>query len=252
MESNYLEKSYVFDIQGIDFAGKNISLKRNINLARYNDYETEAKSVDWKVRCDSEDTEFDIVSYRLLKTFYDRFILTATSDGLNRYEKILGIDAGEKSLEERRREVFFLWNKQIRYTDRSMRAMLDVLLGPGNYEMTLLYNEYGIMIEILVNKSLNLDEFYEMLRKDILPANLDIELRIKIVDTLVIKDKTNVYTCPFYPVGYFHQCGTIFKHQYTGTRVKTGIKLPNKSNVREQRTWITNEPTTGHARGGKR
>lgn len=252
MASNYLEKSYVFDLDGIDFSGKKIQLKRNVDLAQYNDYETEAKSIDWRIRCDSENLEFDIASYRVLKTFFDRFILTATSDGLSRYEKILGIKPGKKTLDERRREVFFLWNKQIRYTDRSMRAMLDVLLGKTNYRMNLYYNEYGIMIEILVNKSLNLDEFYEMLRKDILPANLDIELRIKIVDTLVIKDKTNVYTCPFYPVGYFHQCGTIFKHQYTGTRVKTGIKLPNKSNVREQKTWITNEPTTGHTRGGKR
>ena len=71
-------------------------------------------------------------------------------------------------------------------------------------------------------------------------------------EDIVIKDKTNVYTCPFYPVGYFHQCGTIFKHQYTGTKVKTGVKLPNGSNVREQRIWNVNEPTTGHTRGGKR
>lgn len=252
MASNYLEKSYVFDLDGIDFSGKKIQLKRNVDLAKYNDYETEAKSIDWRVRCDSEDKEFDTLSFRILKTFYDRFILTSTSDGLARYEKILGIDGDNKRLEERRKKVFLLWNKQIRYTDRSLRAMLDVIFGNGNYNMTLFYNEYGIMIEILVNKSLNLDEFYEMLRKDILPANLDIELRIRIVNSLLIKDKTNVYTCPFYPVGYFHQCGTIFKHQYTGTRVKTGIKLPNKSNVREQRTWITNEPTTGHTRGGKR
>lgn len=252
MENKFLEKSYIFDIRDVDFSGKNITLTRNIDLAKYNDYETEAKSVDWKVRCDSEDIEFDNVSFRILKTFYDRFILTATGEGLGRYESILGIKGDKKSLVERRREVFFLWNKQIRYTDRTMRAMLDVLFGSGNYNMTLIYKEYGFILEILVNRNLNLDDLYYMLRKDILPANLDIELRIKIVNTLVLRDKTDVYTCPFYPVGYFHQCGTIFKHQYTGTRVKTEIKLPNKTNVREQRTWITNEPTTGHERGGKK
>ena len=252
MENSFLEKSYIFNIDGIDFSGKNITLKRNIDLARYNDYETEAKSVDWKVRCDSEDIEFDTVSYRLLKTFYDRFILSATSEGLERYEAILGIKGQGKSLNERRRRVFFLWNKQIRYTDRTMRLMLNMLFGSGGYEMTLLYNEYGFILEILLNRNLNLDDLYHILRKDILPANLDIELRIRILDSLVFRDKTDVYTCPFYPVGYFHQCGTIFKHQYTGSKVKTAVKLSNKTNVREQRIWNVNEPTTGNTRGGKR
>lgn len=35
MASNYLEKSYVFDLDGIDFSGKKIQLKRNVDLAQY-------------------------------------------------------------------------------------------------------------------------------------------------------------------------------------------------------------------------
>ena len=208
MDNKFLEESYVFDIQGIDFTGKNIRLKRNINLAKYNDYETEAKSVDWKVRCNSEDTEFDIVSYRLLKTFCDRFILTATSDGLSRYEKILGIDPGKKSLDERRREVFFLWNKQIRYTDRSMRAMLDVLLGKSNYRMFLYYNEYGIEIEVFVGKSYKADGSLYKIVRQIIPANLDISIKYGFVSGLVLKTQYGDYTYPPYLCGE-ELCGDI-------------------------------------------
>lgn len=182
MASNYLEKSYVFDLDGIDFSGKKIQLKRNVDLAKYNDYETEAKSIDWRVRCDSENLDFDIINYRILKTFFDRFILTATSDGLSRYEKILGIKPGKKTLDERRREVFFLWNKQIRYTDRSMRAMLDVLLGKTNYRMNLYYNEYGFEITVFCEGEVNFDlgDLQKKVRR-IIPANLTQFIRVRLI-----------------------------------------------------------------------
>ena len=208
MASNYLEKSYVFDLDGIDFSGKKIQLKRNVDLAQYNDYETEAKSIDWRIRCDSENLEFDIASYRVLKTFFDRFILTATGDGLARYEKILGIDPGKKSLDERRREVFFLWNKQIRYTDRSMRAMLDVLLGKSNYRMFLYYNEYGIEIEVFVGKSYKADGSLYKIVRQIIPANLDISIKYGFVSGLVLKTQYGDYTYPPYLCGE-ELCGDI-------------------------------------------
>ena len=245
MENNFLEKSYIFNSDNVDFSGKVITLKRNIKLAKYNDYETEAKSIDWQVRCDSEDREFDTLSFRILKTFYDRFILTATSDGLSRYEKILGINGDNKSLEERRKKVFLLWNKQIRYTDRSLRAMLDVIYGSGNYNMTLFYNEYGIMIEILANRSLNLNELYSMLRKDILPVNLEIELRIKAINGLVFREKTDAYTNRLYPVSTYHQCGSIYKHQYVGKKINSNIKLPNGARNRSNRKVFVGERKAG-------
>lgn len=207
MASNYLEKSYVFDLDGIDFSGKKIQLKRNVDLAKYNDYETEAKSIDWRIRCESENLEFDIASYRVLKTFFDRIILTATGDGLSRYEKILGIDPGKKTLDERRREVFFLWNKQIRYTDRSMRAMLDVLLGKTNYRMKLIYNEYELEVELLINNKFKDYGIYKELR-EIIPANLGISIKYGFVSSLVLRTQYGDYVNPQYLCGE-EKCGDI-------------------------------------------
>lgn len=208
MASNYLEKSYVFDLDGIDFSGKKIKLKRNVDLAKYNDYETEAKSIDWRIRCDSENLEFDIASYRVLKTFFDRFILTATSDGLSRYEKILGIDPGKKTLDERRREVFFLWNKQIRYTDRSMRAMLDVLLGKTNYRMNLYYHEYGFEIEVFAKKGYQDDGSLYKIVRQIIPANLDISVKYGFAGEMDLITRYGTYNYPAFLCGE-HPCGDI-------------------------------------------
>ena len=190
MASNYLEKSYVFDLDGIDFSGKKIQLKRNVDLAKYNDYETEAKSIDWRVRCDSENLDFDIINYRILKTFFDRFILTATSDGLNRYEKILGIEPGKnESLEDRRKRVYLLWNKKIRWTHRTFLKWLDVYLGKDNYKLSLDYDKYGIEIEVTIKESIyfDLDDF-KMQVRDIIPANLAQFIRIKF-----LRDQTIYY-----------------------------------------------------------
>ena len=208
MASNYLEKSYVFDLDGIDFSGKKIQLKRNVDLSKYNDYETEAKSIDWRVRCDSENLDFDIINYRILKTFFDRFILTATSDGLSRYEKILGIKPGKKSLDERRREIFFLWNKQIRYTDRSMRAMLDVLLGKTNYRMNLYYNEYDFEIEVFVKKGYQDDGSLYKIVRQIIPANLDIYIKYGFAEEMDLITRYGTYNYPAFLCGE-HPCGDI-------------------------------------------
>lgn len=208
MASNYLEKSYVFDLEGMDFSGKKIQLKRNVDLAKYNDYETEAKSIDWRVRCDSENLDFDIINYRILKTFFDRFILTATGDGLSRYEKILGIKPSKKTLDERRREVFFLWNKQIRYTDRSMRAMLDVLLGKTNYRMNLYYHEYGFEIEVFAKKGYQDDGSLYKIVRQIIPANLDISVKYGFAGEMDLITRYGTYNYPAFLCGE-HPCGDI-------------------------------------------
>lgn len=83
-------------------------------------------------------------------------------------------------------------------------------------------------------------------------AGVRILFEINYKDKLILTEDTNAFTSPFYPVGKIHKCGTIFKHQYTGKKVNSNIKIPNGTAVRSQRTWSVNEPKTGHTRGGKR
>lgn len=177
-----IEKLWYFDTEE-DFSGRSLSLSRKVDLKSYNDYETIGKSPDWIDWSDSESLEFDFVAKRILKIYADRFILQASEYGIGRYEKILGIEPGKnESLEERRKRVYLLWNKKIRWTHRTFLKWLDVYLGKDNYKLSLDYDKYGIEIDVIIKESLyfDLDDLGRQVR-DIIPANLTQFIRIKFI-----------------------------------------------------------------------
>lgn len=177
-----IEKLWYFDTEE-DFSGRSLSLSRKVDLKSYNDYETIGKSPDWIDWTDSESLEFDFVAKRILKIYADKFILQASEYGIGRYEKILGIEPGKnESLEERRKRVYLLWNKKIRWTHRTFLRWLDVYLGKDNYKLSLDYDKYGIEIDVTIKGSLyfDLDDLARQVR-DIIPANLTQFIRIKFI-----------------------------------------------------------------------
>lgn len=177
-----IEKLWYFDTEE-DFSGRSLSLSRKVDLKSYNDYETIGKSPDWIDWTDSESLEFDFVAKRILKIYADKFILQASEYGISRYERILGIEPGKnESLEDRRKRVYLLWNKKIRWTHRTLLKWLDVYLGKGNYKLSLDYDNYGIEIDVTIKESLyfDLDDLSRQVR-DIIPANLTQFIRIKFV-----------------------------------------------------------------------
>lgn len=184
-----IEKLWYFDTEE-DFSGRSLSLSRKVDLKSYNDYETIGKSPDWIDWTDSESLEFDFVAKRILKIYADKFILQASEYGISRYERILGIEPGKnESLEERRKRVYLLWNKKIRWTHRTFLKWLDVYLGKDNYKLSLDYDKYGIEIDVTIKGSLyfDLDDLGRQVR-DIIPANLTQFIRIKF-----IRDQTIYY-----------------------------------------------------------
>lgn len=184
-----IEKLWYFDTEE-DFSGRSLSLSRKVDLKSYNDYETLGKSPDWIDWTDSESLEFDFVAKRILKIYADRFILQASEYGIGRYERILGIEPGKnESLEDRRKRVYLLWNKKIRWTHRTFLKWLDVYLGKDNYKLSLDYDKYGIEIDVTIKESLyfDLDDLRRQVR-DIIPANLTQFIRIKF-----IRDQTIYY-----------------------------------------------------------
>lgn len=177
-----IEKLWYFDTEE-DFSGRSLSLSRKVDLKSYNDYETIGKSPDWIDWTDSESLEFDFVAKRILKIYADKFILQASEYGISRYERILGIEPGKnESLEDRRKRVYLLWNKKIRWTHRTFLKWLDVYLGKDNYKLSLDYDKYGIEIEVTIKESLyfDLDDLGRQVR-DIIPANLTQFIRIKFI-----------------------------------------------------------------------
>lgn len=240
-----IEELWYFDTEG-DFSGREIEVKRKVDLAAYNDYETIAKSPDWIDWTDSESLEFDFLTRRILKTYADKFILQASEYGIYRYEKILGIEAREdETLNDRRKRVYLLWNKKIRWTHRTLLKWMDAAVGKNNYEVELLYNDYEIIFELKIQKAeFDIPWLEKELRK-IIPANLLMSFRLYILDELVIKDKTDTYTNPFYPVGHHHKCGTIFKHQYTGKKIVNSINVKNNGAAKRQRQFNVGEIKSG-------
>ena len=177
-----IEKLWYFDTEE-DFSGRSLSLSRKVDLKSYNDYETIGKSPDWIDWSDSESLEFDFVAKRILKIYADKFILQASEYGISRYERILGIEPGKnESLEDRRKRVYLLWNKKIRWTHRTFLKWLDVYLGKDNYKLSLDYDKYGIEIDVTIKGSLyfDLDDLGRQVR-DIIPANLTQFIRIKFI-----------------------------------------------------------------------
>lgn len=177
-----IEKLWYFNTEE-DFSGRSLSLSRKVDLKSYNDYETIGKSPDWIDWTDSESLEFDFVAKRILKIYADRFILQASEYGVGRHEKILGIEPGKnESLEDRRKRVYLLWNKKIRWTHRTFLKWLDVYLGKDNYKLSLDYDKYGIEIEVTIKESLYFDlEDLQRQVRDIIPANLTQFIRIRFI-----------------------------------------------------------------------
>ncbi len=168
-----------------------IELNRKVDLASYNDYETQAKSIDWQVRADSENQEFDLTTIKILKTYADRFILKASEYGISRYEKILNIKP-EGSLEDRRRIVYSLWNKQIIWTHRTLGDWLDMYAGVGEYQINLDYDKYQIIFNIRMFENIDVNYVIKTLRYEILPANLLIRINIFFDDEELILETTDI------------------------------------------------------------
>ena len=238
-----LETLWYFDTEE-DFSSRKLRLERKVDLASYNDYETIAKSPDWIDWTDSESLEFDFLARRILKVYADRFILQASEYGISRYEKILGIEPVEESFEERRKRVYLLWNKKIRWTHRTLLKWLDAAVGKDNYEVELLYNDYEIIFELKIQKTIFDMPWLEKELRKIIPANLLMSFRLYILDELVIKDKTNTYKTKYWIVNEV-PCGRVPQEAYRGKKFSDVVKVPNKSSVRNNRRVRVNEVKSG-------
>ena len=68
----------------------------------------------------------------------NQFVTSADSDGLKRWEDVLGITPkGTATLSDRRFDILARWNQDVPYSIRQLRSMLEKLCGVGNYEVTL-------------------------------------------------------------------------------------------------------------------
>lgn len=139
---------------------------------------------------DSEQIEFETKLKKYIEDgFKDTFIKTATENGVAQYEQILGIQSGEENedLDFRKKRVQSRLMNSVPFTENFLKDMLDNILGEGNWEYTLDYNNYTLTI----NCTRPGDDWYlELINflKKTIPVNIDWQVVIYTVSWHQVRD----------------------------------------------------------------
>lgn len=127
----------------------------------------------------AEQPEFDRL-YRSLESLLDnQFFDTLDEVGVTRYEKLLGltIRAGD-TLETRRFRVKTKFNEHLPFTIRTLRQQLAALCGEDGYTLTLLHDQYRLLVQMDLAAKGNYETVWEMLER-VVPANLALDLTLR-------------------------------------------------------------------------
>ena len=122
----------------------------------------------------TENKLFDETNTLTTEVEDNQFVLTANSKGLTIYERMLNIIANPltDTIQFRRERIINRLSTSPPYTLKHLRNVLDQLLGVGNYEIDLVYNDYQFNITTYIGVYGKLDEMLRTLFA-ILPVNLD-------------------------------------------------------------------------------
>lgn len=157
--------------------------KRIVDLNNWVDYEVIGKAEEFEKRVEVENKEFNLIWQESETTFNGSFIFLANSEELERWEDLLLL-SHEGTIEERRHKVYVKWNKQVKWTHRTLEDYLNDYLGIGNYEFEIHYNEYEFLITVEY-KDVRVDsvKLRHQLRR-IIPANLVIITQFRFIHNL--------------------------------------------------------------------
>lgn len=121
-------------------------MKREVDLIK-NLPEFMQEYVSLRLIGDAEAEVLQAVLDELHKIDNNQFILTADSDGLKRFEKLLGIAVlPNETLESRRKKVLAKWNDQESYTYSTFLKKLELICGADNYQIVERFKQYELEI----------------------------------------------------------------------------------------------------------
>lgn len=121
----------------------------------------------------AENPEFKLVIDESEVIKNNQFIVSCDSDGIKRFEKILGISATEQEpLQSRIARVLMRWNDTVPYTFEAFIEKLKTICGE-DYTVTEKFKEYKIEIETHLDQYGEVDEL-EYLLKYIMPSNIEV------------------------------------------------------------------------------
>lgn len=142
--------------------------------------------------------ELNSLSNSTEKLFHDTFPVIATEQGILNWENILGIisDPTTETLEFRRERVLNRLISDIPYTERALQAIMDNIMGEGNWSYELDYRNYSLIINSLRHGKNWVNEMKLTLNK-IIPANLLYTLNIRYNQHQALSDYTHEFLSGF-------------------------------------------------------
>lgn len=175
------------------------------------------------------DVELERIWKILNDAYYNRFICSADSEGLRRYEDIIGIPS-EGSLEERRRKVHYEWNKQTVYTDRTLRSLMNDLLGSGGYFLEIFYDQYIVDFEVRIAPGSVSPDYVKKEIRRIIPANLGIKFGVYVETALIFETSYKQAKWRYILTGE-RNCGVIPWYNAKGVQFIEGVVIGIKDEV---------------------
>lgn len=125
---------------------------------------------------ETEDIEIENMRYLIDKVLKEVIVKTATSYGLDRYEKIYGIVNKAETIEARRMNILFKMNNRVPYTLKWLTNTLNETIGKDNYKLVV--KDYELYITI----NLAYTEVAEMIKFNLIkqiPANIQLEYELE-------------------------------------------------------------------------
>lgn len=138
----------------------------------------------------SEENEFENnLKSKIDITFNNTFISKANEKGISNFENMLNIkpNISTETIEFRRERVISRLVSQIPYTERFLINKLNSMLGKGNWNYKIDYNNYTLTIESLIPGRAWYLELLEFL-KSIIPCNIDWQVIIYSASWNIVKD----------------------------------------------------------------
>lgn len=134
----------------------------------------------------SENEEFLQAKALHQRLIANRYVSTADTDGIARFEKFLNITPLDSdTLEERRFRCLSKWNRDIPYNYQKMLDRLNQLCGADGYALELNYTSQTLTARVVLQAKNSFAEIKTLLR-EMCPANLliDVELMYNTHDQL--------------------------------------------------------------------
>lgn len=157
-----------------------------------------SKSEYMRNLANAEDLGLSLLKNNYDEIFKNLYVETATVDGIERYEQMLGIlHKLDDSLEDRRVAILAKLNTRLPYTRRVLIQFFNNLVGADGYTLRIDYGRRMIFLKIELSRKNQVAAIARMLRQ-VLPANMMFDIKLKYNQVYMLKvfkpDELKTYT----------------------------------------------------------